>query len=60
MYSTGNFHGEYGSKAMDYLSIAVHELASISERRIERLVNPTLSNLPPFLIKNAGKLKLYL
>ena len=38
--SAGNFHGEYPAKAMDYLSIAIHELASMSERRIERLVNP--------------------
>ncbi len=38
--SAGNFHGEYPAKALDYLSIGVHELASMSERRIERLVNP--------------------
>jgi hypothetical protein len=49
--SGGNFHGEYPAKAADYLAIAVHELASISERRIERLVNPALSNqLPAFLV----------
>lgn len=34
--SGGNFHGEYPAKAMDYVAIAVHELANISERRIER------------------------
>ena len=39
---------------LDYLAIAVHELASVSERRIERLVNPTLSNLPAFLVKEGG------
>lgn len=38
--SAGNFHGEYPAKALDYLAIAVHELASMSERRTERLVNP--------------------
>ena len=38
--SGGNFHGEYPAKALDYLAIAVHELGSISERRIERLCNP--------------------
>ena len=38
--SAGNFHGEYPAKAMDYLAIGVHELASMSERRVERLVNP--------------------
>ena len=38
--SAGNFHGEYPAKACDYLAIAVHEMASMSERRIERLVNP--------------------
>jgi histidine ammonia-lyase len=48
---TGNFHGEYIAKAADYLCIAVHELANISERRIERLCNPQLSKLPAFLTK---------
>ena len=38
--SGGNFHGEYPAKVCDYLAIGVHELASMSERRIERLVNP--------------------
>jgi len=52
--SGGNFHGEYPAKALDYLAIAVHELASMSERRIERLVNPTLSSLPPFLTDEGG------
>ena len=37
-----------------FLSIALSEIADISERRIERLVNPTLSGLPPFLIENSG------
>lgn len=38
--SAGNFHGEYPAKAADYLAIGIHELAAMSERRIERLVNP--------------------
>uniref|UniRef100_A0A6B2L204 Histidine ammonia-lyase n=1 Tax=Arcella intermedia TaxID=1963864 RepID=A0A6B2L204_9EUKA len=52
--SGGNFHGEYPAKALDYLAIAIHELANISERRIERFVNPTLSGLPAFLVKEGG------
>ncbi|KAI6651990.1 Histidine ammonia-lyase-like protein [Oopsacas minuta] len=52
--SGGNFHGEYPAKVLDYLAIAVHELASISERRIEQLINPYLSDLPGFLVKESG------
>lgn len=52
--SGGNFHGEYPGKALDFLTIAVHELGSISERRIERLVNGNLSGLPGFLVENGG------
>lgn len=52
--SGGNFHGEYPAKALDFLAIAIHEIASVSERRIERLVNPSLSNLPAFLVKEGG------
>ncbi|XP_067358588.1 histidine ammonia-lyase isoform X2 [Channa argus] len=52
--SGGNFHGEYPAKALDFLAIAVHELASISERRIERLCNPSLSELPAFLVTEGG------
>lgn len=52
--SGGNFHGEPVALVLDYLAIAVTELASISERRIERLVNPDLSGLPAFLIRDAG------
>ncbi|XP_063068176.1 histidine ammonia-lyase-like [Engraulis encrasicolus] len=52
--SGGNFHGEYPAKALDFLAIGVHELASISERRIERLCNPALSELPAFLTKDGG------
>jgi histidine ammonia-lyase len=52
--SGGNFHGEYISMALDYLAIAMAELASIAERRIERLVNPSLSGLPGFLTYKGG------
>lgn len=52
--SGGNFHGEPLALALDYAAMAVAELASISERRIERLVNPDLSGLPAFLIRDAG------
>ena len=50
----GNFHGQPIALAMDFLCIAVSELANISERRIERLVNPDLSGLPAFLVKDGG------
>ncbi|VEF46297.1 histidine ammonia-lyase [Bacillus freudenreichii] len=52
--SGGNFHGQPIALAMDFLSIAVAELANISERRIERLVNPQLNDLPPFLSPKPG------
>ncbi len=52
--SGGNFHGQPLALACDFLSIAVAELASISERRIERLVNPQLSGLPAFLVEDGG------
>ncbi len=53
--SAGNFHGQPLALAFDYLGIAAAELADIAERRIERLVNPQLSNgLPPFLGTNCG------
>jgi histidine ammonia-lyase len=50
----GNFHGQPVALAMDFLSMAVAELANISERRIERLVNPMLSGLPAFLVGDGG------
>jgi histidine ammonia-lyase len=50
----GNFHGQPVALAMDFLAIAVSELADISERRIERLVNPKLSGLPAFLVDDGG------
>jgi len=53
--SGGNFHGEPVALAMDYLAIAVAELGSISERRIDRLVNPaTNAGLPAFLAVDGG------
>jgi histidine ammonia-lyase len=52
--SGGNFHGEPLALALDYAAIAVAELASVSERRIERLVNPHLSGLMPFLANQSG------
>lgn len=52
--SGGNFHGQPIAMALDYLGLAVAELASISERRIEQLVNPRLSELPAFLVRNGG------
>lgn len=52
--SAGNFHAEPVAMVMDYAAIAVAELANISERRLENLVNPDLSGLPPFLAKNPG------
>jgi histidine ammonia-lyase len=50
----GNFHGQPVAMAMDFLGIAMAELADIAERRIERLVNPKLSGLPAFLVKDGG------
>jgi histidine ammonia-lyase len=50
----GNFHGQPVALALDFLCMAVSELANISERRIERLVNPQLSGLPAFLVSDGG------
>ena len=52
--SGGNFHGQPMALCFDFLGIALSELADISERRIERLVNPTLSGLPAFLVEHGG------
>ena len=53
--SGGNFHGQPLAFALDYLAIALSALTGISERRIERLVNPALNEgLPPFLAPDAG------
>lgn len=52
--SGGNFHGQPMALSFDFLGIALSELANISERRLERLVNPALSGLPAFLVNNGG------
>lgn len=52
--SGGNFHGAPVGLVLDYAAIAATDLASISERRIEKLVNPTLSDLPAFLVAEGG------
>jgi histidine ammonia-lyase len=52
--SCGNFHGQPLALALDFLAIAVAELASISERRIEAMLDPTFSELPPFLTVHGG------
>ena len=55
LVSNGNFHGQPLAFALDALAMAVAELANISERRVERLVNPTLSDgLPAFLTGDGG------
>jgi histidine ammonia-lyase len=53
--SGGNFHGQPLALALDLLAMAAAELANISERRVEQLVNPALSSgLPPFLAPHTG------
>lgn len=52
--SAGNFHGQPVSLALDVVAISLTQLASISERRVEQMVNPALSGLPPFLAKHSG------
>jgi histidine ammonia-lyase len=53
--SGGNFHGQPVALALDFACIAIAELANISERRVEQLVNPHLSSgLPPFLAPDSG------
>ena len=55
LVSAGNFHGQPLAFALDALAMAVAELASISERRVERLVNPNLNDgLPAFLTTDGG------
>jgi histidine ammonia-lyase len=55
LVSNGNFHGQPLAFALDALAMAVAELANISERRLERLVNPALSDgLPAFLTADGG------
>ena len=52
--SGGNFHGAPVGLVLDYAAIAATDLASISERRIEKLLNPALSELPAFLVEEGG------
>ncbi len=55
LISGGNFHGEYLAMSLDFSAVALAELANISERRVEQLVNPHLSGgLTPFLAPNSG------
>ncbi|HYP21987.1 MAG TPA: histidine ammonia-lyase, partial [Actinomycetota bacterium] len=56
LVSGGNFHGEALGLALDHLALCVAGFATISERRIARLVDPRLSNgLPPFLTREPGR-----
>jgi len=50
----GNFHGEPMAMAADFLAIAIAEIGSISERRIDKLTDPVFSGLPAFLTENPG------
>lgn len=52
--SGGNFHGEALALVMDYLAMGVAEICNISERRIEKMMNPVFSELPAFLTKSSG------
>jgi histidine ammonia-lyase len=52
--SAGNFHGEPVALALDFLAIAVSEVANVAERRIDRLVNPYASEMKAFLVESGG------
>ena len=52
--SGGNFHGQSLAQAADFLTASLVSLANISERRIDRMTNPELSELPAFLVKDNG------
>ncbi|GAA0718203.1 histidine ammonia-lyase [Clostridium malenominatum] len=52
--SGGNFHGEPMAQPFDFLGIGAAEIANVSERRLERLINPQLNDLPAFLAKHGG------
>lgn len=52
--SAGNFHGQPLALALDFLAIAVAEIADIAERRIDRLVNPHVSEMKAFLVESGG------
>ena len=53
-FGAGNFHGQPLAMAMDFIAIATAEMASLSERHTNRLLNPTLSGLPDFLVEGRG------
>ena len=52
--AAGNFHGQAMAMALDFMGIAIAELASLSERHTNRLLNPVLSDLPDFLVEGQG------
>jgi len=54
LISGGNFHGQPLAIALDLMALALTQLGGISERRIDRMVNPLTSDLPPFLTKSPG------
>jgi len=53
-FAAGNFHGQNVGMAVDFLCIAMSEVANLSERHTNRLLNPTLSGLPDFLVEGKG------
>ncbi len=53
-FAAGNFHGQGIGLAVDYLCIAMSEVANLSERHTNRMLNPTLSGLPDFLVEGKG------
>ncbi len=53
-YAAGNFHGQGIGMVVDFLCIAMSEVANLSERHTNRLLNPTLSGLPDFLVEGKG------
>ncbi|HYW50929.1 MAG TPA: histidine ammonia-lyase, partial [Gemmatimonadaceae bacterium] len=52
--SAGNFHGQPVALVMDYAKVAIAELANISERRVEHMLDPAVSGLPAFLSRQGG------
>ncbi len=52
--SGGNFHGQALSFCMDYMALGLAEIGSMSERRVEKMMNPEFSHLPAFLAKDSG------
>ncbi|MBN2447391.1 MAG: histidine ammonia-lyase [Phycisphaerae bacterium] len=53
-FAAGNFHGQGIGLAVDYLCIALSEIANLSERHTNRMLNPVLSGLPDFLVEGKG------